>query len=279
MTKLDRSALREGGRVTSQTLTVLADAVAPGVTTQELDQLAHDTITSEGAIPAFLGMYGFPGSVCISINEEVVHGIPRDRKLEAGDIVTLDLGAKVNGWFTDSALTVPVGPLENLEPETRHLLEVTWNALYLGIDQARPAHTTGDLGFAVQKAVEEAGFNVVRDCTGHGIGQKLHQDPSLPNFGKPGSGKEFEENLVLAIEPMVVTGSHEVRTLSDNWTVATRDRGLAAHYEETVIVTGGEPERITPLPDVLQARKSGDRLGKVSGVMPERSDMKDPQHG
>jgi methionyl aminopeptidase len=201
MSTLDRGALREGGRITAHTLQVLADAVTPGITTGELDALARETIEDAGAIPAFLGMYGFPGSVCISINEEVVHGIPGERKLEKGDIVSLDLGAKVNGWFTDSA------------------------------------------------------------------------------FGKAGSGAEFASDMALAIEPMVVNGSPEVRTLGDNWTVATRDRSLAAHYEETVIVTDGEPERITPLPDVLQARNAGDRLGKVAGQEPARSDMKDPHHG
>lgn len=259
--KPDRGALTESGRITVAALAAASQAVAPGISTKELDEIAEYTTREAGGAPAFLGYRGFPGSVCTSLNGEVVHGIPSERTLEEGDIISLDMGVKINGWYTDSALTVPVG---KIEPEAEKLLAVTRQALEVALEQATGGKRTGDLGAAVQNYVEGEGFNVVRDCVGHGIGQRLHEDPSIPNYGTAGTGDKFKKDMVVAIEPMVVAGSWELETASDQWTVKTRDRSLAAHFEETVIITDGKPERVTPLPGVLSGEKSVGKLGKVA---------------
>lgn len=271
----DREALQESGRITVAALTAAAAAVTPGITTAELDAIAEQTIRREGGSPAFLGYQGFPSSLCTSVNHEVVHGMPGPQKLADGDIVSLDAGVKVEGWYTDSALTVPVG---KVDAETRQLLELTWQSLYAGLDQIKAGRTAGDYGHAVQELAESHGLGVVRDCVGHGIGQKLHQDPSIPNFGSPGEGPKFTDGMAVAVEPMLVTGNWEVETADDHWTVITRDHGLAAHFEETVIVTTDGVERLTPLPDVLQARNPGARLGKVTPRGSARSFAEDT-HG
>lgn len=272
MSKIDRPALQASGAITAATLAIVAKAVKPGITTAELDQIAERAIREDKATPAFLGYRGFPSSLCTSVNEQVVHGIPGPRVLEEGDIVSLDLGVKVNGWYTDAAVTVPVG---TIAAETRSLLQTTWEALSAGLQQVVPGKTVGDYGHAVQYLSESAGFGVVRDCVGHGVGRKLHEEPSIPNFGTPGTGPKFTPEMVVAVEPMLTIGAWEVETADDHWTVVTRDRSLAAHYEESVIVTADGPERLTPLPDVLQARNAGARLGKVTRNGSARSFVKD----
>lgn len=275
MAEINRDALRASGRITAAALTALAEAVRPGITTAELDAVAEAAIRDAQGVPAFLGYRGFPSSLCASVNEEVVHGIPGPRVLEEGDIVSLDLGVKVDGWYTDAAITVPVG---EIAPETRALLQTTWDSLYGGLKQVTDGRTVGDYGHAIQHLAESAGFGVVRDCVGHGLGQKLHEEPSIPNYGTPKSGPTFRTDMVVALEPMLTAGSWEVETASDHWTIVTRDRSLAAHYEESVIVTPDGPERLTPLPDVLQARNAGARLGKVTRDGSARSFVKDT-HG
>ncbi|MGB9802942.1 MAG: type I methionyl aminopeptidase [Desulfofundulus sp.] len=236
--------MRDAGRVVAGVLNELSRAVKPGVTTAELDRLAEDFILARGARPAFKGLYGFPASICTSVNEQVVHGIPGLRKLESGDIISIDVGAEINGYFGDGAATFPVG---DVSPEARKLLAVTEGALYEGIRCARQGNRLSDISHAVQSYVEKHGFSVVRDYVGHGIGRNMHEEPQVPNFGKPGRGPRLKAGMTLAIEPMVNAGTHEVRTLEDNWTVVTRDSRLSAHFEHTIAVTDGEPEILTRL--------------------------------
>jgi len=214
----------------------------PGVTTRELDQITEDVILARGALPAFKGYRGYPASLCASINEQVVHGIPNQRRLEQGDIVSLDVGASLNGYFGDAAITLPVG---TVDPEAEHLLKVTEQALTLGIEQARKGNRLFDISFAVQSWVESHGFSVVRDFVGHGIGKSLHEEPQIPNFGAPHQGPRLEEGMVFALEPMVNEGTYEVKILSDGWTVVTADRKRSAHFEHTIAVTDSDPEILT----------------------------------
>ncbi|MDQ0286134.1 methionyl aminopeptidase [Desulfofundulus luciae] len=236
--------MRDAGRVVAGVLGELSRAIKPGVTTAELDRLAEDFILARGARPAFKGLYGFPASICTSVNEQVVHGIPGLRKLESGDIISIDVGAEINGYFGDGAATFPVG---EVSPEARKLLAVTEGALYEGIRFARQGNRLSDISHAVQSYVEKHGFSVVREYVGHGIGRSMHEEPQVPNFGKPGRGPRLKAGMTLAIEPMVNAGTHEVRTLGDNWTVVTRDSRLSAHFEHTVAITDGEPEILTRL--------------------------------
>jgi methionyl aminopeptidase len=218
--------------------------VRPGISTGELDKLAEDFIRShDGAVPAFKGLYGFPGSVCISVNHEIVHGIPsRKRLLEEGDIVSLDFGVKYEGFYTDSAETVAVG---EIAPEHQRLLDVTRESLMAGIDAARPGNHVGDIGHAVQTVVERAGFSVVRELVGHGVGVGPHEDPQVPNYGKPKRGTKLAPGLTIAIEPMVNAGLPGTRTLGDKWTVVTVDGKRSAHFEHTVAVTEDGPRILT----------------------------------
>ncbi|NMA51895.1 MAG: type I methionyl aminopeptidase, partial [Peptococcaceae bacterium] len=208
----------------------------------ELDRLAEDFILKAGGTPAFKGLYGFPCSICASINEEVVHGIPSLRKLENGDIISIDVGAEINGYFGDSAVTLPVGDVSR---EALDLIKVTEECLYRGIEQARDGNRLYDISHAVQTWAEDHGYGVVRDYVGHGIGTKMHEDPQVPNFGRPGRGPRLKAGMTLAIEPMINMGTHEVRTLSNNWTVVTQDGKLSAHFEHTVAITDNEPEILT----------------------------------
>jgi methionyl aminopeptidase len=237
-------AMARAGRIIGQLFESLAGHIVPGVTTGEIDEAADAFIRDhDGAIPAFKGLYGFPASVCASVNHEVVHGIPsKYRKLQAGDIVTIDVGVKLDGWFSDSAVTFAVG---DVDPETDRLLTVTREALQLGIEQARPGKRIGDIGHAVQEHAEAAGFSVVRELVGHGIGRDPHEDPQVPNFGKAGQGPRLEPGLVIAIEPMINAGTADVRTLPDRWTVVTGDRQRSAHFEHTVAVTEEGPRILT----------------------------------
>lgn len=234
--------MRDAGRIVAGVLQELAKAIKPGVTTGELNRLAEDFILARGARPAFKGLYGFPASICTSVNEQVVHGIPGPRELLNGDIVSIDVGVELNGYFGDGAATFPVG---EVSPEAQKLLEVTEQSLYEGIRFARQGNRLSDISHAIQSYVEKHGFSVVRDYVGHGIGRSMHEEPQVPNFGRPGRGPRLRAGMTLAIEPMVNAGTHEVRVLEDNWTVVTRDAGLSAHFEHTVAITDGEPEILT----------------------------------
>lgn len=236
--------MAQGGRILADAIELLRERAVPGVSTGALDQLAEEFIRSRpGATPAFKGLYGFPGSVCTSINEEIVHGIPsRQRVLREGDLLSLDVGVRFEGLFTDGATTVAVGEVDE---ESRRLLDVTGEALDAGIAAAVPGHHVGDIGVAVQQVVERAGFSVVRDLVGHGIGTSFHEEPQVPNHGKPRRGTKLVPGLVIAIEPMVNIGTAKTRTLPDRWTVVTADGSRSAHFEHTVAITGGGPRVLT----------------------------------
>jgi methionyl aminopeptidase len=218
------------------------EVVQPGVTTREVDELVEQYIREEGGKPAFKGYRGFPASICISVNQEVVHGIPGDRVLQEGDIVGVDIGVQALGFYADAAQTLPVG---NVSEAGEQLLQVTREALYGGIAEAREGNRVGDVSHAVQTLVESHGFSVVRSLVGHGIGRSMHEDPQVPNFGKPGEGPELKAGMVLAIEPMVNAGGFEIEVLSDEWTVVTRDGSLSAHFEHSVAITENGPVILT----------------------------------
>jgi methionyl aminopeptidase len=235
--------MRQANQLVTRVLEALAAAARPGVTTADLDALAEEQIREAGAEPAFKGYRGFPGTLCASINEEVVHGIPsRSRALKAGDIVSLDVGARLDGYYGDSAVTVAVG---EVPAATQALLEVTQQALGRGIAQATVGGRLSDISHAIQAWVEGHGFSVVREFVGHGIGEQLHEEPQVPNYGQPGRGPKLAEGMVLAIEPMVAMGRPQTRVLSDGWTAVTRDGSLAAHFEHTVAVTAAGPVVLT----------------------------------
>jgi len=234
--------MKEAGRIVWNVHQELAQAVAPGVTTEELDALAESLIRKAGAIPTFKGYQGFPASICASVNEEVVHGIPGKRKLREGDIISIDIGVTYKGYVGDSAYTHPVG---EVDPEVRRLLEVTRTALEKGIEQCYPGRRLGDIGHAVQSYVESHGFSVVRDFVGHGVGTRMHEDPQVPNYGSPGTGLVLRPGMVLAIEPMVNAGTWKVRTLPNQWTVVTADGKYSAHFEHTVAITEDGPVILT----------------------------------
>lgn len=235
--------MREAGRIVAEVLQRLRERVRPGVSTGELDLLAYQTVVGRGAVPAFLGYRGYPASLCASINQEIVHGIPKkERVLIEGDIISLDFGAIYQGYYGDSAITVGVG---QVTPEMAKLLRVTEEALYKGIAQARPGRRLTDIGAAVQAHAEASGFSVVRRYVGHGIGRAMHEKPEVPNFGPAGRGTPLRPGLVLAIEPMVNVGSSDTLELTDGWTVETADGRPSAHFEHTVAITEGEPEILT----------------------------------
>ncbi|MBS4024175.1 MAG: type I methionyl aminopeptidase [Clostridia bacterium] len=236
--------MKEAGRIVAETHRELQKAVVPGITTAELDKIAEKHIRSRGATPAFKGYHGFPASICASINEELVHGIPSLRKLKNGDIISIDVGVEYNGYYGDAAVTLPAG---EILPEVQNLLHITKESLLKGIEQAVMDNRLSDISHAIQKFVEENGFSVVRDYVGHGIGRQMHEDPQVPNFGKPGFGPKLKPGLVLAIEPMVNMGTYEVYTLQDNWTVVTSDKKLCAHFEHTIAITETGPEILTKL--------------------------------
>jgi methionyl aminopeptidase len=236
--------MAEGGRILAGTVEVLRAAVSPGVSTGDLDEIAERFIRGhDGAVPAFKGLYGFPGSICASINDEIVHGIPsKKRVLRAGDIVSLDVGVGYKGYFTDGAVTVAVGPVD---PTTARLLSVTQDALAAGIAAATLGNHIGDIGAAVQRVVESAGFTVVRDLVGHGIGTAFHEDPQVPNYGKPKRKEKLVPGLTIAIEPMVNVGGPATKTLGDKWTIVTVDGTRSAHFEHTVAITAEGPRVLT----------------------------------
>ncbi|GAB4402208.1 MAG: type I methionyl aminopeptidase [Anaerolineales bacterium] len=236
--------MREVGRIVAQVLEAMKAKAAPGVTTAELNEEAERLIRKMGAIPSFKGYHGYPAAICTSINEQVVHGIPDGRRLNEGDILSVDVGAIYKGYHGDAAITIPIG---TVSPEARRLLEVTEGALWAGIAKARAGLRTGDISAAIQEWVESRGMSVVREYTGHGIGRQMHEDPQIPNFGRAGTGYVLREGMTFALEPMVNLGTWKTRVLSDGWTVVTEDGKLSAHFEHTVAVTDGEPQVLTVL--------------------------------
>jgi len=242
--EIDR--IRVSAQLVAKTLRELGRAIRPGVTTGELDRIAEGFIRDHGATPAFKGYRGFPASICPSVNEEVVHGIPGSRELREGDIVGIDVGVEKDGFFGDAARTFAVGDVSD---EARKLMDVTRDSLMQGIAQARAGNRVGDISNAVQSLVERSGFSVVRALVGHGIGREMHEEPAVPNFGPSGRGPRLMAGLVLAIEPMVNAGGSEVVTRPDGWTVATKDGALSAHFEHTVAVGLDGPEILSELPD------------------------------
>jgi len=231
--------IRRASRIVAEVLRELSDLIRAGVTTRELDRIAEEKILARRARPAFKGYRGYTATLCTSVNEEVVHGIPSDRRLKEGDIVGVDCGVIVDGFYGDAAVTFPVGLID---PESEKLLKVTEEAMALGIGQMRLGNRMGDLSHAVQSHAEGHGYTVVRDFVGHGIGRELHEEPQVPNFGRPGTGIRLSAGMVLAIEPMVNLGTHEVRVLEDGWTAVTRDGRRSAHFEHTVALTEQGPE-------------------------------------
>ena len=234
--------MRDAGRIVGQTLAVIKKAISPGITTQELDHIAEQFIRRAGGVPAFKGYCGFPASICSSINEQVVHGITGPRQLKDGDVISIDIGVKLNRYYGDAAITVPVG---EVDAEILKLLSVTEQALNKGIEQAIKGNRLSDISHAVQLHAEAYGYGVVRDYVGHGIGQRMHEDPQIPNYGPPGRGPLLKSGMTLAIEPMINYGTPDVEVLADDWTVVTVDRKISAHFEHTVAITEGEPEILT----------------------------------
>lgn len=239
--------MRAANALVAQVLWELAALVAPGVSTEELDAAAEKSVRAAGAEPAFKGYRGYPSTLCASVNDQVVHGIPSKRPLRSGDIVSLDMGVRLDGFFGDSAITVPVGTVDD---DVKKLLTVTQEALENGIAKVRIGGRISDIGHAIQQHVEAHGFSVVREFVGHGIGAALHEDPQIANYGEPGHGPRLAEGMTLAIEPMVNMGKRDVRVLSDGWTAVTRDGSLSAHFEHTVAVTQDGPLVMTLRPMV-----------------------------
>ena len=245
--------MKAAGRLVGEVLTLLASRVAPGVTTADLDALAEKTILAAGATPAFKGYHGYPATICASVNDEVIHGIPSGRRvLNEGDVISIDVGAQLQGYFGDSAVTLPVGQISEAAAT---LLRVTEESLYKAIEQVRPGHRLSDVSHAVQAHVEAFGFSVVREFVGHGIGEAMHEEPQVPNYGEPGRGPRLSEGMVLAIEPMVNAGKPGVKVLADGWTAVTKDRSLSAHFEHTVAVTADEPWILTARDVPVAARR------------------------
>lgn len=246
-TTAEIEAIGRAGEIVAGVLALMAERAGPGVSTRDLDEDAESYIRDhEGAVPAFKGLYGFPATLCTSLNDEVVHGIPSaDRRLVEGDLLGVDVGVELDGMFADAAVTVPVGQPSD---KARRLLEVTQSALDVGVRQASAGATVGDVGAAIQGVVERAGFSVIRELVGHGVGFAPHEEPHVPNFGQTGHGATLEEGLVIAIEPMVNVGRRHIRTLADGWTVVTADGSLSAHFEHTVAVTSEGPRILTRRP-------------------------------
>lgn len=234
--------LRRAGKLVADAHALVAEMIRPGVTTAELDEAVEQLIRKAGGIPTFKGYRGFPASICTSVDDEVIHGIPGSRRLEEGQIVSVDIGVTLDGFVGDSAWTYPVGAIA---PDVQRLLQTTEEALYRGIEAARPGNRISDIGHAIQTWVERRGFSVVRDFVGHGVGREMHEEPQVPNFGPPGRGPRIKPGMCLAIEPMVTMGKHHVRILDDQWTAVTVDGSLAAHFEHTIIVTPDGPEILT----------------------------------
>lgn len=249
-TKEEIELMRESALVVSRTLGMLAKEVKPGVTTLYLDKLAEEYIRSQDAVPGFLGLYDFPNTLCMSPNAQVVHGIPNDKPLQEGDIISIDCGAVKNGFYGDHAYTFPVG---EIDAETEKLLQVTKESLYVGIREFKVGNRVGDVGFAIQQHCEKHGYGVVRELVGHGLGRVMHEDPEMPNYGKRGRGKKFIEGMVVAIEPMINLGTHRIHHLSDGWTILTKDGKPSAHFEHDVAIVDGKPELLSTFQYIYEA--------------------------
>ena len=249
-TREEIELMREAALVVSKTLGMLAAEVKPGVTTNELNVKAEAFIREMGAVPGFLGLYDCPSTLLTSVNEAVVHGLPTDEPLKEGDIVAIDCGAVLHGFYGDHAYTFEVG---EVTPETKQLLEVTKESLYRGIRQFRKGNRVGDIGHAIQNYCESYGYGVVRELVGHGIGTKLHEDPEIPNYGRRGRGKKFIEGMTIAIEPMINMGTHKVKQLKDGWTIVTQDGKPSAHFEHDVALVDGKPELLSTFAYVYEA--------------------------
>ncbi|MGQ9618123.1 MAG: type I methionyl aminopeptidase [Candidatus Aminicenantia bacterium] len=250
-TKEELKRMKKAGEIVAIVLAELEKYIKPGITTLKLDEIAENLVRKMGGIPAFKGYKPhpffpreFPSTICVSINEEIVHGIPSKRILREGDIVSIDIGVRVDGFYSDSAWTFPVGEITE---KAKRLLDITMNALFIAIEKVRSGVKVGDISFAIQNYVETNGFSVIRDFVGHGIGRNLHEEPQIPNFGVPGKGSELREGVVIAIEPMVSSGSFEVEILNDTWTAVTKDRSLSAHFEHSVAITSDGPWILTIL--------------------------------
>lgn len=244
--------LRESALIVSKTLGMLAPEIKPGVTTMQLDKLAEEFIRDHGAEPAFLGLYDFPNSLCMSPNAQVVHGIPNDTPLQEGDIISIDCGALKNGYYGDHAYTFPVG---EVSPEVKKLLDVTKESLYVGIREFKAGNRVGDVGYAIQKYTEDHGYGVVRELVGHGLGKTMHEDPEMPNYGKRGRGKKFVEGMVVAIEPMINLGTKRIKQLPDGWTILTADNKPSAHFEHDVALVDGKPELLSTFKYIYESLK------------------------
>lgn len=242
--------MREAALIVSKTLGMIASEIKPGVTSLHLDQLAETFIRDHGAIPGFLGLYNFPNTLCISPNTQVVHGIPNDKPLEEGDIVSVDCGAIKHGFYGDHAYTFSVG---NIDSETEKLLQITKESLYVGIREFKMGNRVGDVGYAIQQYCESHGYGVVRELVGHGLGKKMHEDPEMPNYGKRGRGKKFIEGMVVAIEPMINMGTHRIKQHRDGWTITTLDNKPSAHFEHNVALVEGKPELLSTFDYIYEA--------------------------
>lgn len=249
-TREEIEIMRESALSVSRTLGIIASEIKPGVTTLYLDKLAETYIRDNGGVPLFKGMYGFPNTLCMSLNESVVHGIPNDKPLEEGDIISVDCGVLKNGYCGDHAYTFAVG---DVKPEVQKLLDVTLECLYIGIEQFKTGNRIGDIGFAIQQHAEKNGYGVVRELCGHGLGQKLHEDPEVPNYGKRGDGPKIKDGMVIAIEPMINMGTRNIKQLKDGWTILTADKKPSAHFEHDVALIDGKPEILSTFKYIEEA--------------------------
>lgn len=249
-TRAEIELIRKSALLVSKTLGMLAKEVQPGVSTLYLDKLAEEFIRDHGGVPGFLGLYDFPNTLCMSPNAQVVHGIPNNKPLEDGDIISIDCGVLMNGYYGDHAYTFEVG---NVDEETKKLLRVTKESLYEGIRQFRAGNRVEDIGYAIQTYVEKEGYGVVRELVGHGLGKKMHEDPQIPNYGRRGRGKKFKNGMVVAIEPMINMGTHKIEQLSDGWTILTQDRKPSAHFEHDIAIINGNPELLSTFKYIYDA--------------------------
>jgi methionyl aminopeptidase len=252
-TREEIELMRESALSVSRTLGIIAKEIKPGVSTLYLDKLAETYIRDNGGTPLFKGMYGFPNTLCMSLNESVVHGIPNDKPLEEGDIISVDCGVFKNGYCGDHAYTFAVGEIKQ---EVQKLLDVTLECLYIGIEQFKTGNRIGDIGFAIQQHAEKHGFGVVRELCGHGLGKKLHEDPEVPNYGKRGDGPKIKDGMVIAIEPMINMGTRNIKQLKDGWTILTADKKPSAHFEHDVALIDGKPEILSTFKFIEEALKS-----------------------
>jgi len=249
-TKDEIELMREAAQVVSRTLGLIAEHIGPGVTGKQLDKLAEEYIRDQGATPGFLGLYDFPNTLCISPNQEVVHGIPNDKEYQEGDIVSVDCGAILNGYYGDHAYTFMIG---EVKPEVQQLLKVTKESLYLGIDEVVAGNRIGDIGYAIQYHAETNGYGVVRELVGHGLGKEMHEEPQVPNYGRRGRGKKIQDGLVIAIEPMINMGTHRIVQLDDGWSILTKDDAPSAHFEHDVACVNGKPDILSTFDFVEKA--------------------------